>query len=103
MLFKENKAKKESAAQEEQSVRKPAWTDDTVGQLKVDIASQSRLRKLKTSEKEDSISGVEFSKRLKQQHESMTNGSELFNWAQPNQPEQSTADNTRKGSLISAK
>lgn len=63
MLFKENKRKHSINSTEEQGDltqnkrKQPAWIDDTVKNLKVNINDQSKLRKLKQSEKEDKISG----------------------------------------------
>ena len=78
MLFKESK-KRERPDQKQEL--KPAWEDPSVGQIKVDINTQSRLRKLKQDEDENMIEGQEFSKRLKKQHQSIIQSSSLFDWA----------------------
>ena len=66
MLFKENKKKRERqpsntsadlTGEQAPYKRKPAWTDTSAQNLKVDINNQSRLRKLKQSEQEQNISG----------------------------------------------
>ena len=54
MFFKENKTLHK---EEEVPERKPAWQDRGSAALKVDISKQSRLRKLKREEAEDSITG----------------------------------------------
>ena len=66
MLFKENTKKRERqhsanstefTGEQINNKRKPAWTDNETKSLKVDINNESRLRKLKKSEKESTISG----------------------------------------------
>ena len=46
-----------------------AWIDSDDERLRVSLASNTRLRKLRISESEDIISGTEYAKRLRQQYE----------------------------------
>lgn len=73
---------------------KPAWVDESIPALEVNIADKSRLRKLKQKEKEDVIKADEFANRLRQQHSKLTNHSDLFNWAKVEEPK----DQSRKQS-----
>jgi U3 small nucleolar RNA-associated protein 18 len=82
MLFKESKKRECSDPNAKTSaVRKPAWTDEGVAKIKVDINDISRLRKLKSKEGEAVIKGDEFSKRLKLHHNNIVSNSDLFSWA----------------------
>jgi U3 small nucleolar RNA-associated protein 18 len=45
----------------------PAWKDDDDDRLRVDIANTARLRKLRQSQGEKTVSGAEYSKRLREQ------------------------------------
>lgn len=91
MLYQQNK-KKETLQKVKEL--KPAWSDENTSKIQVNINKESRLRKLKATEEESTITGEEFAKRLKSQHEAIVGGTELFNWAQP--VLESTADDTRK-------
>ena len=90
MLFKESKKRERQVSKngkhsEEDSKQDkgmvPAWVDKQANSIKVDISNESRLRKLKKTENEDVIEGADFQKRLKKQHDSIVQSSDLFNWA----------------------
>jgi hypothetical protein len=82
--FSENKSKKREQKIERKAKDQPAWVDKHEANMEVDISKQSRLRKLKTTEKEDVVGGAEYSKRLVTQ---FTNTSSLFDWARPKEEE----------------
>ena len=46
----------------------PAWEDSDDERLTVSLANASRLRKLRTTEADDVVSGTEYSRRLRQQY-----------------------------------
>jgi hypothetical protein len=46
----------------------PAWDDSDDERLTVSLASVSQLRKLRVSEREDVVSGTEYTRRLRQQY-----------------------------------
>ncbi|KAL2154781.1 hypothetical protein VTH82DRAFT_3457 [Thermothelomyces myriococcoides] len=46
----------------------PAWVDSDDERLTVSLAGATRLRKLRTTEAEDIVSGTEYAKRLRQQY-----------------------------------
>ncbi|KAK1752471.1 WD40 repeat-like protein [Echria macrotheca] len=46
----------------------PAWVDSDDERLTVSLAKATRLRKLRTTEAEDVVSGTEYSRRLRQQY-----------------------------------
>ena len=52
----------------DQQELKPAWVDESINEVKVNINDKARLRKLKSKEKEDSIKANEFASRLREQH-----------------------------------
>ncbi|KAM7223252.1 WD40-repeat-containing domain protein [Rhypophila decipiens] len=58
-------AEKSAAEEVEQ---KPAWEDSDDEKLTVSLASTPLLRKLRTTEAEDLISGTEYARRLRQQY-----------------------------------
>jgi U3 small nucleolar RNA-associated protein 18 len=47
--------------------KKPAWTDPDDGDLEVDIAAQSRLRKLRRTVDEEVVGGRDYEGRLRAQ------------------------------------
>ncbi|KAL1868050.1 hypothetical protein VTK73DRAFT_3851 [Phialemonium thermophilum] len=47
----------------------PAWEDSDDERLTISLASVSRLRKLRISEAEDTVSGTEYARRLRQQYQ----------------------------------
>lgn len=51
-------------AAEEEEMR-PAWRDEDDDDVEVDIANKDRLRKLRRTEEEEKISGVEYEARLR--------------------------------------
>ena len=57
MLFQESTQKGKGDKSEGLSELKPAWTDASNSQIKVNISNKSRLRMLKQTDKEDTISG----------------------------------------------
>jgi len=59
---------------------RPAWKDEDDDDVLVDISSINRLRKLRKSEEETTITGVELEKRLRTQFEK-TSGSVDVSWA----------------------
>lgn len=59
-----------------------AWEDSDDDRLTVSLAGNSRLRKLRTNEEEDLISGGEYSRRLRAHFERLNNVPE---WAQASQ------------------
>jgi len=61
---------------------KPAWEDEEDKQLLVDLNKTNRLKKLKSTENESKISGLEFSRRLKKQYEKLQNKHDLLKWAE---------------------
>ncbi|KAM7207005.1 WD40-repeat-containing domain protein [Rhypophila sp. PSN 637] len=58
----------EKSAAEEEPEQKPAWEDSDDERLTVSLASTPLLRKLRTTEAEDLISGTEYTRRLRQQY-----------------------------------
>ena len=52
----------------DQQELKPAWVDESINEVKVNINDKARLRKLTSKEKEDSIKANEFASRLREQH-----------------------------------
>ena len=58
----------------------PAWIDSDDDQMAVSLATQSRLRKLRTFEGEDVITGKEYTKRLQEQFKRLYPVPE---WAKP--------------------
>lgn len=73
----QKKAKKQSKnkAQRQQQEDDAAWHDADDDNLRVDIATSSRLRKLRKSEKEQVISGTEYTQRLRDQFSKIGGGS----------------------------
>jgi len=57
-----------------------AWQDDDDDDVTVDLTSVNRLRKLRKVEGEDEVSGTEYTKRLREQHEKIQNNKNL-SWA----------------------
>ncbi|KAL2165126.1 hypothetical protein VTH06DRAFT_422 [Thermothelomyces fergusii] len=53
---------------EEEAGEVPAWVDSDDERLTVSLAGATRLRKLRTTEAEDVVSGTEYAKRLRQQY-----------------------------------
>eukprot|EP00735_Rhodelphis_limneticus_P006608 TRINITY_DN19035_c0_g1::TRINITY_DN19035_c0_g1_i1::g.13942::m.13942 TRINITY_DN19035_c0_g1::TRINITY_DN19035_c0_g1_i1::g.13942 ORF type:complete len:544 (+),score=140.96,sp/Q9FMU5/UTP18_ARATH/47.02/4e-134,WD40/PF00400.27/13,WD40/PF00400.27/2e+02,WD40/PF00400.27/0.0013,WD40/PF00400.27/0.13,WD40/PF00400.27/47,WD40/PF00400.27/1.8e+02,eIF2A/PF08662.6/50,eIF2A/PF08662.6/2.8,eIF2A/PF08662.6/2.8e+03,DUF4591/PF15261.1/3.6e+02,DUF4591/PF15261.1/5 TRINITY_DN19035_c0_g1_i1:77-1633(+) len=72
-------AAKEEEVSEAPVERKSAWVDEDDEKVKIDITSANRLKKLRKHEKETKLSGVEYSKRLREQHERINSG---HKWAQ---------------------
>ncbi|KAL2127114.1 hypothetical protein VTI74DRAFT_11314 [Chaetomium olivicolor] len=56
------------AQKEEVREDAPAWEDSDDERLTVSLAGATRLRKLRTTEAEDVVSGTEYAKRLRQQY-----------------------------------
>ncbi|KAJ5762521.1 uncharacterized protein N7511_005903 [Penicillium nucicola] len=70
-----------SDAEEEEEEAEPAvWYDSDDDRLAVSLASQARLRKLRTTESEDVVSGKEYIRRLRRQFEQLHPTPE---WATP--------------------
>ncbi len=46
----------------------PAWTDDNDQETDINLNSLDRLKKLKTKESDNKISGVEFSNLLRERY-----------------------------------
>jgi U3 small nucleolar RNA-associated protein 18 len=61
----------------------PAWEDSDDDRLAISLAGNSRLRKLRIHEEEDSVSGLEYSRRLRRQFEILNPAPE---WAQSSRP-----------------
>ena len=61
----------------------PAWHDAADKNVEIDIESKSRLRKLKQTEAESSVTGGEYQERLQQFYEEKVNGHAMFDWAKP--------------------
>ena len=59
--------------------KKPAWIDEEETETKVDITKVSRLRKLRSTESEDLISGTDYINRLRSQHAKLNTGTEWEN------------------------
>ncbi|RKU40123.1 hypothetical protein DL546_002368 [Coniochaeta pulveracea] len=57
-----------TAKEEQAPVDVPAWDDSDDERLTVSLASVSQLRKLRVSEREDVVSGTEYTRRLRQQY-----------------------------------
>ncbi|KAJ3057671.1 U3 snoRNP protein, partial [Quaeritorhiza haematococci] len=57
------------ATSEELKGPKPAWEDEDTVSMKINIAGVKRLRKLRTHEGEEVVSGAEYERRLKKQFE----------------------------------
>lgn len=53
---------------ESEAVDIPAWDDSDDERLTVSLAGVSQLRKLRISEREDAVSGTEYTRRLRQQY-----------------------------------
>ncbi|KZT61781.1 WD40 repeat-like protein [Calocera cornea HHB12733] len=51
--------------------KKPAWTDPSDATLNISLSTSNRLRKLRTSADEDTVSGREYELRLRRQFESL--------------------------------
>jgi len=64
---------------EEGFEKKPVWIDDEEAETKVDITKVNRLRKLRTKESEDLISGTDYISRLRLQHAKLNPGTEWAN------------------------
>ncbi|AEO53545.1 hypothetical protein MYCTH_2295034 [Thermothelomyces thermophilus ATCC 42464] len=58
----------QQAPQAEEGEEAPAWVDSDDERLTVSLAGATRLRKLRTTEAEDIVSGTEYAKRLRQQY-----------------------------------
>ncbi|KAJ6007139.1 hypothetical protein N7522_005490 [Penicillium canescens] len=70
-----------SDAEEEEEEAEPAvWYDSDDDRLAVSLASQARLRKLRTTESEDVVSGKEYIRRLRRQFQQLHPTPE---WATP--------------------
>ncbi|KAK0731742.1 WD40-repeat-containing domain protein [Lasiosphaeris hirsuta] len=52
----------------EEAEAAPAWEDSDDERLMVSLAGATRLRKLRTTEAEDTVSGTEYARRLRQQY-----------------------------------
>ena len=61
---------------------KPAWEDEQDKELLVNLNKSNRLKKLKTEEGENKVTGAEFSKRLKRQYTKMKHKHKLLDWAE---------------------
>ncbi|KAL2139995.1 hypothetical protein VTI28DRAFT_4425 [Corynascus sepedonium] len=61
-------AKQAASRQEEEPEEAPAWEDSDDERLTVSLAGATRLRKLRTTEAEDVVSGTEYARRLRQQY-----------------------------------
>ena len=61
----------------------PAWHDEADQNVQIDIDSKSRLRKLKATEAETTVSGTEYQQRLQAFYEEKINGHAMFDWAKP--------------------
>jgi len=59
---------------------KPAWVDEHDASVTVDVAAIPRLRKLRKTEAEKKMSGVEYEKRLRAQFEDINRGNDI-SWA----------------------
>ena len=79
MLFKENK--KRERPDSEVKERRPAWQDNSMKALQVDIEGKAKLRKLKQTEKEKNVDGVAYQERLKEQYMKIIGQNDVFNWA----------------------
>lgn len=66
------------AIQEVPKKRKPAWVDEDDDSISVDIKNQKRLRKLRKTEDDATVSGLEFQNRLRSQFEKIVGKP---NWA----------------------
>ncbi|XP_057782045.1 U3 small nucleolar RNA-associated protein 18 homolog [Salvia miltiorrhiza] len=72
----------ESADEQENNERKPAWVDDEEKKTSINIAKVNKLRKLrKEGEDESVISGEAYESRLRAQHMKMNQGTD---WARLN-------------------
>lgn len=64
---------------EEDFDKKPVWIDEEEAETKVDITKVNRLRKLKSQESEDLISGTDYINRLRSHHAKLNPGTEWAN------------------------
>jgi len=85
----------------------PAWEDPDEDQVQVNIVQCARLRKLRESEAEETLTGLEYERRLRQQHRKLN--SRTAKWASPSTQLRGTADGgsldsliTRAGGLLSS-
>ena len=62
------------------AARRPVWTDPSDTQLRVRVASVSRLRKLRATEEEAVVGGEQYEERLRRQHAVLNPNTA---WAQP--------------------
>lgn len=58
----------EAASSAEVNEPKPAWEDSDDERLTISLAGATRLRKLRTAEAEDFVTGTEYTRRLRQQY-----------------------------------
>lgn len=58
-----------------------AWRDEEDEQIKINLNSKNKLKKLKKDEPQSLISGKDFQIRLREQFEKLNSKSEIYNWA----------------------
>lgn len=63
-----NKERAQLPTEAEEAEAAPAWEDSDDERLTVSLAGATRLRKLRTTEAEDTVSGTEYARRLRQQY-----------------------------------
>jgi WD40 repeat protein len=86
-------------AQKAEQAGAPAWEDSDDDRLEVSLAGATRLRKLRVAEAEDTVSGTEYSRRLRQQFERLNPPPA---WAKQNSEERSSSKRRRRRSSNSA-
>jgi len=64
-----------------------AWCDEEDEQIKINLNSKNKLKKLKKDEPQSLITGKDFQNRLREQFEKLNSKSEIYKWA--------TADNSQ--------
>lgn len=79
--------------------KKPAWVDEEEAETKVDITKVSRLRKLRSTESEDLISGTDYINRLRSQHAKLNPGTEWANLDSKNKDLVSDSDSENENGL----
>lgn len=75
-----------------------AWVDSDDERIVVSLASNPRLRKLRTTESEDLVNGKEYSKRLRRQYERLY---PVPDWANPSAAKKVASKKKRRMSTVS--
>ena len=117
LSFTENKTKKrdeksmrkkgtsldDASAEPADRKRKPAWVDNNVAKLQVNINEKSRSRKLMKTEEEKEIAGSDYAKRLQDYYASVQNDSAIFGWAKRKESVDTTATSGAVSTGVAAK